>query len=228
MFYDAVKNDHGLPNDPFKAIVVPRPIGWISSLAADGTANLAPYSYFNAFAQQPHYIAYGSGEARRGGRKDSLVNLEAAGEFVLNLATWDLREAMNASSAHVPPGVDEFELAGLTKAPSRLVRPPRVAQSPVALECRHHLTVPLPGDDGAANDHLVIGRVVGIHIDDRYIKDGRVDTAALRRSPASAIRSMPSSRKSSACDGRISSHVIGSGSRLADLAGPASASLTAC
>jgi flavin reductase (DIM6/NTAB) family NADH-FMN oxidoreductase RutF len=180
MFYDAAKNDHGFLNDPFKAIVVPRPIGWISSLAPDGSANLAPYSYFNAFAQQPHYVAYGSGEARRGGRKDSLNNMEAAGEFVLNLATWDLREAMNASSANAAPDVDEFDLAGLTKAPSRLVRPPRVAESPVALECRHHLTVPLPGDDDSVENHLVIGRVVGIHIDDRFINDGRVDTAALR------------------------------------------------
>ena len=99
---------------------------------------------------------------------------------MLNLATWDLREAMNASSAHVPPGVDEFELAGLTKAPACLVKPARVAESPVAFECRHFRTVPLPGDDGSADNHLVIGRVIGIHIDDRYIHDGRVDTAALR------------------------------------------------
>jgi flavin reductase (DIM6/NTAB) family NADH-FMN oxidoreductase RutF len=180
MFYDAVKNQHGLPNDPFKAVVAPRPIGWISSLSPEGVANLAPYSFFNAFSQQPHYIAYGSGEAKRGGPKDSLLNVEATGEFVLNLATWDLREAMNASSANVPHGVDEFELAGLTKAPSRLVKPPRVAESPVAFECRHYLTVPLPAEDGSADDHLVIGRVIGIHIDDRYIKDGRVDTAAMR------------------------------------------------
>jgi flavin reductase (DIM6/NTAB) family NADH-FMN oxidoreductase RutF len=180
MFYNAVDNDHGLPNDPFKAVVAPRPIGWISSLAADGCANLAPYSFFNAFAEQPHYVAYGSGEARWGGGKDSLLNVQATGEFVVNLATWDLREAMNASSAHVPPGVDEFELAGLTKAPSRLVKPPRVAESPVALECRLYLTVPLPADDGSANDHLVIGRVLGIYIDDRFIEDGRVNTAALR------------------------------------------------
>jgi flavin reductase (DIM6/NTAB) family NADH-FMN oxidoreductase RutF len=180
MFYNAVKNDHGLPNDPFKAIVAPRPIGWISSLAADGRANLAPYSFFNAFAQQPHYVAYGSGEARWGGGKDSLVNVEATGEFVVNLAIWDLREAMNATSANVPSGVDEFELAGLTKTASCLVKPPRVAESPVALECRHHLTVPLPADDGSASDHLVIGRVVGIYIDDRFIEDGRVNTAAMR------------------------------------------------
>ena len=180
MFYDAVRNDHGLPNDPFKAIVAPRPIGWISSLSADGSVNLAPYSFFNAFAERPHYIAFGSGEAKRGGHKDSLSNIAATGEFVLSLATWELREAMNATSANVAPGVDEFELAGLAKAPSLLVRPPRVAQSPVAMECRHFLTVPLPGDDGGVDNHLVIGRVLGIHIDDRFIEDGRVNTAAMR------------------------------------------------
>jgi flavin reductase (DIM6/NTAB) family NADH-FMN oxidoreductase RutF len=180
MFYNVIENDHGLPNDPFKAIVAPRPIGWISSLAPDGSANLAPYSFFNAFAERPHYVAYGSGEARRGGRKDSLLNIEATAEFVVNLATWDLREQMNASSANVALGIDEFELAGLTKAASRLVKPPRVAESPVALECRHYRTVPLPADGGSADDHLVIGRVVAIHIDDRFIEDGRVNTAAMR------------------------------------------------
>lgn len=180
MFYNAIKNDHGLANDPFKAIVAPRPIGWISSLAPDGSANLAPYSFFNAFAERPHYMAYGSGEARRGGRKDSLLNLEATGEFVVNLATWDLREQMNASSANVPLGVDEFELAGLTKAPCHLIKAPRVAESSVALECRHFQTVPLPADDGTVEDYLVIGRVIGIHIDDRFIEDGRVNTAAMR------------------------------------------------
>jgi flavin reductase (DIM6/NTAB) family NADH-FMN oxidoreductase RutF len=180
MFYNAIKNDHGLPNDPFKAIVAPRPIGWISSLAPDGRANLAPYSFFNAFAERPHYVAYGSGEARRGGRKDSLLNIEATGEFVVNLATWDLREQMNASSANVSLGVDEFELAGLTKAAPHIVKVPRVAESPVALECLHYRTVPLPADDGSADDHLVIGRVVAIHIDDRFIEDGRVNTAAMR------------------------------------------------
>jgi flavin reductase (DIM6/NTAB) family NADH-FMN oxidoreductase RutF len=115
-----------------------------------------------------------------GGRKDSLNNIEAAGEFVLNLATWDLREAMNASSAHVEPGIDEFDLAGLTKAPARLVKAPLVAESPVAFECKHFQTVALPGDDGGVDNHLVIGRVVGIHIDDQFIEDGRVNTAAMR------------------------------------------------
>ncbi|MFN4143481.1 flavin reductase family protein [Aestuariivirga sp.] len=173
MFYDARKNDHGFQYDPFKAIVAPRPIGWISSVSAQGRVNLAPYSYFNAFAQAPHYVAFGSGP-----RKDSMRNIEETGAFAVNLATWELREQMNATSAHVE--ADEFELAKLTKAPCRLIAPPRVAESPACLECRLHLIVPLPDDDGNADDFLVIGRVLGIHIDDRFIHDGRVDTAAMK------------------------------------------------
>ena len=180
MFYDAVKNDHGFQYDPFKAIVAPRPIGWISSLAKDGTVNLAPYSFFNAFAQSPHYIAFGSGQSVRNGLKDSLSNIEATGEFVLNLATWDLRENMNESSRNATPDVDEFSLAGLEKAPSVLVKPPRVAGIAAAMECRHHQTVPLPDDNGDVHDHMVIGRVVGIYIDDAFINDGRVDTAGMQ------------------------------------------------
>jgi flavin reductase (DIM6/NTAB) family NADH-FMN oxidoreductase RutF len=175
MFYDAVKNDHGFDYDPFKALVAPRPIGWISSVSADGVANLAPYSYFNAFSQAPHYVAFGSGP-----RKDSLRNIEATGEFAVNLVSHELREQMNATAAHAAPDVDEFELAKLAKAPCRMIRAPRVAASPAALECRLHLVVPLPDDAGHADDYLVIGRVIGIHIDDRFIKDGRVDTAAMQ------------------------------------------------
>lgn len=175
MFYDAVKNDHGFEYDPFKALVAPRPIAWVSSLSASGVANLAPFSYFNAFSQNPHYVAFGIGPV-----KDTLRNIEATREFAVSLPTWDLREQMNATSAHVAPEVDEFELAGLTKAPCRLIGVPRVAESPVALECRLFQVVPLPDDTGHAEDHMVIGRVLGIHIDDRYINDGRVDTAAMR------------------------------------------------
>lgn len=175
MFYDAVKNDHGFPNDPFKAIVAPRPIGWISTLSAAGIANLAPYSFFNAMSDNPHYVAFGAGTG-----KDSHVNAEATGQFAVNLATWDLREAMNASSATVASAVDEFALAGLTKAACRMIAAPRVAESPVCLECRTHTIVPLPGDDGTVPYHMVIGRVVGIHIDERFIREGRVDTAAMR------------------------------------------------
>jgi flavin reductase (DIM6/NTAB) family NADH-FMN oxidoreductase RutF len=175
MFYDAVKNDHGLPNDPFKAIVAPRPVGWISTQSADGIANLAPFSYFNAFSQAPHYVAFGIGPP-----KDTLHNIEATREFAVNMATWDLREQTNATSAHVGPEVDEFQLAGLAKAPCRLIAPPRVAASPVCLECRLHQVIPLPDDQGRAEDHMVIGRVIGVYIDNRFIIDGRVDTAAMK------------------------------------------------
>ena len=175
MFYDAVKNDHGFAFDPFKAIVAPRPIGWISTISVEGVANLAPYSFFNAVSDNPHYVVFGAGTG-----KDSHRNAEATGEFAINLATFDLREKMNASSATVAVDVDEFELAGLSKAPCRLIRAPRVAESPACLECRVHQIIPLPGDDDRTPYHLVIGRVVGIHIDDRFIHEGRVDTAAMR------------------------------------------------
>jgi flavin reductase (DIM6/NTAB) family NADH-FMN oxidoreductase RutF len=175
LFYDAVRNDHGFENDPFKALVAPRPIGWISTLSPEGIANLAPYSYFNAMSQSPHYVVFGSG-----GRKDSIRNAEAAGEFAVNLAIWELREQMNASSANAPPHVDEFELARLTKAPCRLIKAPRVAESPVCLECRLFKVIELPDDQGKVGDWIAIGRVIGIHIDDRFIDSGRVNTAAMK------------------------------------------------
>ena len=175
MFYDAIKNDHGFQYDPFKALVAPRPIGWISTLSANGKANLAPYSYFNAMSQAPHYVVFGSGP-----KKDSLHNAEAAGEFAVNLATWDLREKINVSSAVVPPEIDEFELAGLAKAPCRLIAAPRVAESPVCFECKLYKIIDLPGDDGSVANFLAIGRVIGIHIDDRFIHEGRVDTAGMK------------------------------------------------
>ena len=176
MFYETTDNKHGLKHDPWKALVVPRPIGWVSSLSKDGVCNLAPYSFFNAMSYNPHYVVLGSG-----GRKDSVRNIEETGEFVCSLATWELRHHMNTSSAAVPPGVDEFPLAGLTAAASRLVRPPRVKESPVAIECRHWKTIELPDADGqGTNQFVVFGRVLGIHIDDHFIKDGIVDTAAMR------------------------------------------------
>ncbi len=175
MFYDAIRNDHGFENDPFKALVAPRPIGWISSLSPSGIANLAPYSFFNAVAEHPFYVVYGSGAG-----KDNINNIEALGEFAVNLATWDLRERMNMTSAEVPAHIDEFELAGLEKAPCRLIKSPRVAASPVCLECRLFKVIELPDDQGHVNDRLTIGRVIGIHIDDHFIEDGRVNTAAMR------------------------------------------------
>ena len=175
MFYDAIRNDHGLAVDPFKAIVVPRPVGWISTISEDGVNNLAPYSFFNAFADAPNYVAFGSG-----GRKDSLRNVEATGVFAINLATFDLREAMNASAANVPPHVDEFKLAGLTPEPCHLIKCARVGESPVVLECRHFKTMDLPDDEGQVQDYLVVGRVIGVHIADRFIENGRVNTAAMK------------------------------------------------
>jgi flavin reductase (DIM6/NTAB) family NADH-FMN oxidoreductase RutF len=175
MHYDAIDNAHGLPNDPFKAIVAPRPIGWISSMSRSGVPNLAPYSFFNAVSERPHYIVIGSS-----GMKDSLVNIEATAEFVINIATFELREQMNASSATVASDVDEFKLSGLTAAPSRFVKPPRVKESPAALECKLFQIVPLPDNHGDAKDWAIIGRVVGIYIDDRFIAEGRVNTAAMQ------------------------------------------------
>jgi flavin reductase (DIM6/NTAB) family NADH-FMN oxidoreductase RutF len=174
MFYDAVKNDHGLPHDPFKALIAPRPIGWISTLSEDGVINLAPYSFFNGMASNPHYVCFGSG-----GVKDSLANIEATGEFVCNLAVWNLREQMNATSASVAADTDEMKLAGLTPAPCTIVKPPRVAESPAAFECVHFRTVPLDGSDGKPHEYaIVIGKIVGIHIDEDFItNDGLFDTA---------------------------------------------------
>jgi flavin reductase (DIM6/NTAB) family NADH-FMN oxidoreductase RutF len=175
VFYDTIKNNHGFPNDPFKALVAPRPIGWISTISAKGVANLAPYSFFNAVAERPFYVVFGSNR-----RKHTLSNIEETGEFAVNLATWELREAVNASSALVSEDVDEFELAGLKKAPCRLINCPRVAASPANFECRVFKVIDLPGDDGVAENFLTVGRVLGIHIDDRFIAEGRVNTAAMK------------------------------------------------
>jgi flavin reductase (DIM6/NTAB) family NADH-FMN oxidoreductase RutF len=176
MFYDTAKNDHGLPRDPFKAIVAPRPIGWITSMSANGEINLAPYSFFNAVSDAPPIVLFSSE-----GPKDSLVFVEQTREFVCNLATYDLRTAVVETSAQFARGVNEMEQSGLAPAPCRLVRPPRVAASPCALECKLLQIVDLKDLDGEpANRHVAFGQVVGIHIDDRFIKDGRVDTAAMR------------------------------------------------
>jgi flavin reductase (DIM6/NTAB) family NADH-FMN oxidoreductase RutF len=176
MFYDALENKHGLKHDPWKALAVPRPIGWISSMSKDGIVNLAPYSFFNAVADRPHYVVFGSG-----GVKDSLKNVEDSGEFVCNLATYDLREHMNMTSASVPYGVDEFKLGKLTAAKCEIVKAPRVKEAAASFECKLHQVIALPGAGKyKGNYHMVIGLVVGIHIDDRYIKDGIIDTGAMR------------------------------------------------
>ena len=175
MFYETAANRHGLRHDPFKTLVAPRPIGWISSLNRQGQVNLAPYSYFNAVSNDPHVVVFGSQ-----GRKDSQRNIEEMGEFVCNLATWDLREAMNQTSAMVASEVDEMALAGLEPARSRMVKPPRVAASPVALECRYMQTVHLPVKPGFGENSVIFGEVVGIHIADEAIENGMIDITRLR------------------------------------------------
>jgi flavin reductase (DIM6/NTAB) family NADH-FMN oxidoreductase RutF len=175
VFYATDTNDHGLRHDPFKALVV-RPIGWVTAMSAKGEINLSPYSFFNQVSDKPPMVAFSSA-----GRKDALTFIEETGEFVCNLASHDLREAMNTTSAGLLRGVSEMDHAGLEAAPSRLVKPPRVKDAFAALECRWLRTVPLtPLDGGEAGYNLVIGQVVGIDIDDRFVKDGLVDTGAMR------------------------------------------------
>jgi flavin reductase (DIM6/NTAB) family NADH-FMN oxidoreductase RutF len=163
---------HGLAHDPFNAIIGPRPIGWVSTMGADGSVNLAPYSFFNAFNYTPPIIGFSSV-----GAKDSLRNARETGEFVWNLATRALAEQMNASCANAPYGVDEFDLTGLEKSPSTLVKPPRVAASPVNFECKVADIIQIKGFKGnLAETWLVLGEVVGVHIDTSLLPGGVFDT----------------------------------------------------
>jgi flavin reductase (DIM6/NTAB) family NADH-FMN oxidoreductase RutF len=176
MYYETEKNDHGLPRDPFKAIVVPRPIAWFTSASAKGEINLAPYSFFNAVSEEPPMVMFSSG-----GRKDSIAFIEETGEFVCNFASFELRDAVARTGMEFPRGVNEMIEASLAPAPSRLVRPPRVAASPCALECKLLQIVDLHDLAGrSAQRFIVFGQVVGVYIDDRFIKDGRLDTAAMQ------------------------------------------------
>ncbi|WP_322060679.1 flavin reductase family protein [Paraburkholderia sp. J63] len=172
-FYDPATG-HGLPHDPFKAIVAPRLIGWVSTRSSRGQLNLAPYSFFGAFASVPPIIGFCSE-----GRKDSLRNVEATREFVWNLATRPLAEQMNRTSAPVAPDIDEFELTGLTPVAGRNVSVPRVGESPAALECRLLQVVQLHDLNERPTDNwLVLGQVVGVHIQKAYLRDGLFDTHA--------------------------------------------------
>ena len=173
-YYEPV-NGHGLRHNPCKAIVAPRPIGWISTRSATGVLNLAPYSFFNAFSDAPPIVGFSCTAEK----KDTLRNVEQTGEFAFNLVTRTLAESMNASSASVAPEVSEFELAGVTPAPSRIISVPRVAESPVSFECKCTEMLQLKGADGVkAPAWLVLGEVVAIHIDKSLLLDGIYDTAA--------------------------------------------------
>ena len=181
MFYETEKNDHGLARPPFKSIAVPRPIGWISTLDENGNANLAPYSQFTNLTFDPPYILISVNQTMAGERKDTTNNIERTGEFVHNMVTYDLMDKMNTSAAAFPPEVDEFEAAGLTKAESVLVKPYRVAESPVQLECKYVQTIRLPGTSSVGTADIIIGKVVGVHIKDEFIlPDGKLDMLKIR------------------------------------------------
>jgi flavin reductase (DIM6/NTAB) family NADH-FMN oxidoreductase RutF len=182
MFYEPDKDDHGLPFNPFKSIVVPRPIGWISTLSIDGIVNLAPYSQFNNLAYDPPYVMFsGNSVPGTGRRKDSVRNATDTGEFVVNMATYALREAVNVTSQLLPAEVDEAALAGLEMIGSLIVKPPRVAASPVHLECKFHSATALPARTLDGVHHIVIGRVVGVHIrDDALTAEGKLDVVKIR------------------------------------------------
>ena len=177
IFFEPQQRDKTLfPHDPFKALVVPRPIGWIATVSAKGELNLAPYRYFNAFSSNPPIVGFSSE-----GEKDSSTFALETGEFVWSMATWDLRDPMNASAASLPRGQNEFAHARLETAPSLLVKPPRGAASPASFECKVTELVKLKDLDGRdSGRRLVLGRVVGIHIDERFVHGGRVDSAAMR------------------------------------------------
>ena len=176
MFYEPDKNDHGLPYNPFKSICVPRPIAWVSSLSARGVLNLAPFSQFQNLSYDPPHVMV---SARS--KTDTARNIHETGEFVINMATFALREAVNLTSSVVAPDIDEAVLAGLAMVPARLVRPPRVALSPVQLECRLHSSLTLPARLEDNCHSVIIGRVVGVHIsDDALTPDGKLDVVKLR------------------------------------------------
>lgn len=185
MFFDPA--EVGMKPPPFKhtvynALVVPRPIGWISTIDADGVINLAPFSFFNSLSADPPCVMFCPNGVKPGTDepKDSLVNVEATGEFVYNMCTYDLREAMIRTAVHEPASVDEMAAAGLEAVPCEKVRPPRVAESPVALECVYLETIKLPPGKSGAQSNLVLGQVVGIHVADGVITDGMIDMKKLR------------------------------------------------
>ena len=200
MYYDsearAGSGEPGLPFNPFKALVAPRPIGWVTTLSAAGTVNLAPYSYFQAVADSPDIVMFsatpalapsdsslaasGGGPRFGTGRKDSESNAIATGEFVCNLVSYDLRQAMNETSAHLPSDESEVPRSGLEMASSTRVKPPRVAAAPASLECVFTESLPVMHRGGEHRYRMVFGEVVGIHINDEFIRDGKVDTAAMQ------------------------------------------------
>lgn len=181
MYYEPGRTPHGLKYDPFKSCVVPRPIGWISTVDREGNHNLAPYSQFQNVTFDPPIVMFAANQDSKGVRKDSVRNAEDTGEFVWNMATWDLREAVNIRAQELPHDVDEFERAGLEKLPSRLVKPMRVMGSPIQFECTYLNTLRFPGNGAMGSADVVFGKVVAVHIADEVLDaDGMVDILKIR------------------------------------------------
>ncbi len=177
MFYEP-KDGHPLAFNPFKAIIAPRPIAWVSTLSEGGVPNLAPFSFFNGVSDVPPIVMFSCAPPGPSLNKDTRANCLAAKEFVIHVVAYEMREAMNVSSGGYPADIDEFETAGLVKAPSTLVKPPRIADAPVAMECRLFDTLALPGPEGQPGYTVIYGEVVGVHIADTAIKDGKLDLMA--------------------------------------------------
>ena len=180
MFYEPTKG-YELDHNPFNAIIVPRPIGWISTLSSTGIPNLAPYSFFNAVAYTPPQVMFSATSNHIfGGLKDAVTDSQTTGEFVVNIATSNLREQMNKSAVPAPHDVDEFEYVGLTKSPSKIVKCPQVAESPIHLECKYTRSLNILSDDTKSPNTVVFGEVIGIHIEDDFLIDGKIDLMKLK------------------------------------------------
>jgi flavin reductase (DIM6/NTAB) family NADH-FMN oxidoreductase RutF len=167
---------HGLPHDPFKSCIVPRPIAWVTSIHRNGAINLAPFSFFNALASDPPMVMIAfTGYHQHGGEKDTLHNIKTSGEFVVNMVPLALQEAMNISSGPHDHEINELELAGLTAEPAQLVKPPRVLEAPVHLECEFFQEIVLPCTLEDSINSTIIGKVLGVHIRDEVLNEGLID-----------------------------------------------------
>lgn len=182
MYYEPDKRNHGLPYTPLSSCIIPRPIGWISTLSRSGKINLAPFSYSNIISWEPGFVMFSAaGQNPDYRRKDSVVNAEETGEFVYNMATYELRDAVTLTAKIIDSSIDEMAAAGLTPAPSHQVKAPRVLESPINIECKYYTTVVLPGQTMASNHHMVIGRILGVHIrDDCFTPEGKIDVLKIR------------------------------------------------
>ncbi len=178
MIFDPVSNAFPAELNPFKSISIPRPIGWISTVNREGVHNVAPFSQVMNLTFDPPYIAVGINEPIK--RKDTCVNIEETGEFVYNVATYDLRKQVDITSLDYAPDEDEFEIAGLTKVPAVKIKPCLIGESPISMECVYHSTVRIPGNTYGTFD-LIIARVVMIHIKDEFLMDnGKIDVLKIR------------------------------------------------